>query len=103
MGDDIVGTMSKDSSCGVESMRSKKEPCTKIVRKMYLILEKGQSGNICENLRTHLAGCESCAEQYRVLEDLVRLCQRFPDEEVPEDQKQRMKEKLLKSLSAIRR
>lgn len=79
-------------------MGTKKDPCTKFVQKMYLMLEGGESGSWCEDLRIHLEGCASCAEQYRVLEDIVSLCKRFPDEEVPEDQKQKIKEKLLKSL-----
>ncbi len=82
-------------------MGTKEGPCTKIIQKMYLMLEGGESGSLCEELRSHLAGCASCAGQYRVLEDLVSLCQRFPDEEVPEDQKQKIKEKLLKSLKGI--
>ena len=84
-------------------MGTKKDPCTKIVQKMYLMLEGGESGSLCEDLRIHLEGCASCAEQYRVLQDTVSLCKRFPDEEVPEDQKQKIKEKLLKSLSAVSR
>ena len=79
-------------------MGTKRDPCKKIVQKMYLMLEGGESGSLCENLRIHLDGCASCAEQYRVLEDLVLLCQKFPDEKVPEDQKQKIKEKLMKSL-----
>jgi anti-sigma factor (TIGR02949 family) len=79
-------------------MGSNKDTCAKIVQKMYLILEDGESESLCEDLRIHLEGCASCAEQYRVLEDIVSLCQRFPDEEVPEDQKRKIKEKLLKSL-----
>jgi len=79
-------------------MGTKKDPCTKLVQKMYLMLEGGESESLCEKLRTHLEGCASCAEQYRVLEELVSLCQRFPDEEVPEEQKQKIKEKLLRSL-----
>lgn len=82
-------------------MGTKKDSCAKIVQKMYLMLEGGESGSLCENLRTHLEGCASCAEQYRVLEDIVSLCQRFPDEEVPEDQKQKIRDKLLKSLQGI--
>ena len=80
-------------------MGTKEDPCAKIIQKMYLMLEGGESGSLCETLRIHLEGCASCAEQYRVLEDLVSLCQRFPDEEVSEDEKQKIKEKLLKSLS----
>ena len=79
-------------------MGTKKDPCAKIVQKMYLVLEGGGSGSLCESLRTHLDRCEACAEQYRVLEEVVSLCQRFPDEEIPRDQKQKIKEKLLKSL-----
>ena len=84
-------------------MGTRKDPCAKIIQKMYLVLEGEESGSVCEALEGHLKGCEACAEQYRVLEDLVSLCQKFPDEEVPEDQKQRMKENLRKSLSAISR
>jgi|GEM_PF-3195043 len=81
-------------------MGKTKGPCTKFIQKMYVMLEGGESGSLCENLRSHLEGCASCAEQYRVLEDLVSLCQRFPDEEVPADQKQKVKKRRLKSLSA---
>jgi len=84
-------------------MGTKREPCTKIVEKMYLMLEGGQSGSMCEKLRNHLEGCASCTEQYRVLRDLVSLCRRFPEEKIPEDQKQRIKEKLLKSFPALSR
>ena len=80
-------------------MRTKKTSCTRIVEKMYLMLEGEKSGSLCKSLRAHLEGCEACAEQYRVLQDLVKLCQSFPDEEVPEDQKQRMKAELLKAIS----
>ncbi len=83
-------------------MQTKKTPCTKIVEKMYLMLEGEKSGSLCKSLRAHLDGCEACAEQYRVLQDLVSLCQSFPDEEVSEDQKKRMKEELLKALSGVR-
>ena len=79
-------------------MGTKKDPCTKFIQKMYLMLEGGESGSLCETLRIHLEGCASCAEQYRALEDIVSLCKRFPDEEVPEGQKQKIKENLLKSL-----
>lgn len=84
-------------------MGTKKDSCEKFVQKMYLMLEGGESGSLCEALRIHLEGCRSCAEQYRVLEEIASLCQRFPDEEVSEDQKQKIKEKLLKSLSAVSR
>jgi mycothiol system anti-sigma-R factor len=83
-------------------MPSKKDSCKEIVEKMYLMMEGGESGSMCERLRAHLQGCPSCAEQYKGLKDLVSLCQRFPDEEVPADQKQKIKEKLLKSLSGKR-
>ena len=83
-------------------MGTKKDTCSKIVQKMYLILEGEESGSLCADIRIHLEGCASCAEQYRVLEDLVSLCRKFPDEEVPADQKRKIKEKLLKSLSADR-
>jgi hypothetical protein len=79
-------------------MGKKKDPCAKIVQKMYLVLEGEESGSFCESLRDHLEGCASCAEQYRVLEDLVSLCQRFPDEKVSEEEKQKIKDKLLQSL-----
>lgn len=79
-------------------MGTEKNPCAKIVKKMYLILEGGEPGALCDDLQAHLEGCASCAGQYRVLEDLVSLCRRFPDEEIPEDEKQTIKEKLLKSL-----
>jgi hypothetical protein len=81
-------------------MGTKIDPCAKIIQKMYLMLEGGESGSLCESLRSHLEGCASCAGQYRVLQDLVSLCQRFPAEEVSEEEKQKIKEKLLKSLSA---
>lgn len=80
-------------------MGTEKTPCTKIVEKMYLMLEGEKSGSLCKDLRAHLEGCKACAEQYRVLQDLVRLCQSFPEDEVPEDQKKRMKEELLKAIS----
>ena len=79
-------------------MRRKRDPCSEAIQKMYLFLEEERSESLCENLRTHLDGCEACAKQYKILEDLVSLCQRFPPEEIPEDQKQRMKEALLKAL-----
>lgn len=79
-------------------MRRKRDPCSKVIQKMYLILEEERSESLCESLRNHLDGCEACAKQYKILEDLVSLCQRFPSEEIPEDQKQRMKEKLLAAL-----
>ena len=84
-------------------MGTKKDPCSKIIQKMYLMLEGGEPGSLCEILRSHLEVCASCAAQYRVLEDLASLCRRFPDEEVPEDQKRKIKERLLKSLSAVSR
>jgi anti-sigma factor (TIGR02949 family) len=80
-------------------MKARKDSCAKIVQKMYLVLEGEESGSVCEALKSHLAGCEACAEQYRALEDLVSLCQSFPDQEVPEDQKQSIREKLLESLA----
>lgn len=79
-------------------MGRKIDPCAKIIQKMYLMLEAGESGALCESLRSHLEGCASCAGQYRVLQDLVSLCRRFPAEEVSEEEKQKIKEKLLKSL-----
>jgi mycothiol system anti-sigma-R factor len=79
-------------------MRRKRDPCSKVIQKMYLILEEEKSESLCESLQVHLDGCEACAEQYKILEDLVSLCQRFPPEEIPEDQKQKMKKKLLEAL-----
>jgi len=79
-------------------MRRKRDPCIKVIQKMYLFLEEERSESLCESLRTHLNACEACAKQYKILEDLVSLCQRFPTEEIPEDQKQRMKDELLKAL-----
>jgi len=79
-------------------MTRKRDSCGRVIQKMYLILEEERSESLCERLRIHLEGCESCAKQYEILEDLVSLCQRFPPEEIPEDQKQIMKEKLLKAL-----
>jgi hypothetical protein len=79
-------------------MGTREESCAKIVQKMYLMLEGEESGSLCETIRMHIKGCVSCAEQYRVLEDLVSLCQSFPDEKVSEEEKQKIKEKVLKSL-----
>jgi hypothetical protein len=79
-------------------MGKKKDPCARIVQKMYLIMEGGEPGSLCEDLRTHLEGCDSCAGQYRILEDLAALCRKFPDEEIPGDEKRRMKERLLELL-----
>jgi anti-sigma factor (TIGR02949 family) len=80
-------------------MGAGKDSCARIVEKMYLVLEGEESASVCEALRRHMRECEACSEQYRVLEDLVSLCRKFPDEEVPEDQKKRMKDKLLASLA----
>jgi anti-sigma factor (TIGR02949 family) len=79
-------------------MRRKRDPCSKVIQKMYLILEEEKSESLCETLQTHMDECEACAKQYKTLEDLVSLCKRFPREEIPEDQKQRMKQALLKAL-----
>jgi len=79
-------------------MSGKRDPCTKVIQKMYMILEEERSESMCESLRIHLDECEACAKQYKILEDLVSLCQGFPPEEIPEDQKQRMKKKLLAAL-----
>jgi hypothetical protein len=75
-------------------MNARKESCSKIVRKMYLMLEEGES-SFCDTLRAHLEACEQCSEKYRGLKDLVGLCQRFPGVEIPEEQRQRMKARLL--------
>lgn len=80
-------------------MKGKKERCERVIQKMYLILEEEKSESLCESLRVHLDGCESCAKQYKALEDLASLCGQFRSEEIPEDQKRRMKQELLKSLS----
>ena len=80
-------------------MKTKKDPCATVVQKMYLILEGDKSESLCESLRVHLDRCEPCARQYKILEDLASLCERFPAEKIPEDEKERMKENLLKSLS----
>jgi len=80
-------------------MKRRTDTCRKVVQKMYLILEGERSESFCDSLRVHLDGCEGCARQYKVLEDLVSLCGRFRSEEIPKDQKQKMKEELLKSLS----
>jgi hypothetical protein len=79
-------------------MKEKKESCRKVIQKMYLILEEESAGSLCETLQAHMAQCESCAEQYKTLGDLASLCQEFRTEEIPEDQKQKMKEDLLKHL-----
>lgn len=84
-------------------MKTKTDPCREVVQKMYLILEGERSESLCESLRAHLDQCEPCARQYKIMEDLVSLCERFPTEEIPEDQKERMKENLLKSLSTTGR
>jgi hypothetical protein len=80
-------------------MKTEKDPCRKVIEKMYLVLEEEvRSGSLCDSLQRHMAQCESCASQYKTLEDLVSLCQEFPTEEIPEDQKRKMKEDLLKLL-----
>ncbi len=68
------------------------------MQNMYLILEGGGTGSLCEELRNHLSRCESCSEQYTVLQDLASLCRRFSVEEIPREEKRRMKESLLKLL-----
>ena len=76
----------------------KSDACRKVMQNMYLILEGERAGSLCEDLRNHLRRCESCAEQYKVLEGLASLCRRFSTEEIPQEEKRRMKESLLKLL-----
>lgn len=66
---------------------------------MYLMLEEGESDGLCESLRSHLEVCPSCAERFRGLKGLVGLCRRFPEEEIPENRRRKMKEKILKALA----
>lgn len=79
-------------------MKEKTDPCRKVIQKMYLILEEERSGSLCESLQLHMDQCEACTSQYKILENLVSLCQEFRAEEIPEDQKRKMKEDLLKLL-----
>lgn len=80
-------------------MKIRKDPCTKIVQKMYVMLEEGES-SFCDILRAHLDSCEACSEKYRGLKELAGLCRRFPGLEIPEEQRQRMKARLLAGLGA---
>ena len=77
----------------------KTDECRRVVKKMYLLLEGEGSEAVCNSLRVHLDQCKPCAERYKILEELASLCQAFAPESIPEDQKKRMKESLLKALS----
>lgn len=79
-------------------MKSRKDSCAKIVRKLYLMLEEGEPA-FCDTVRAHLDACEECSEKYRGLKDLVGLCRRFPGVQIPEEKRQRMKARLLDLLA----
>lgn len=68
------------------------------MRNMYRILEGEKAGPLCEDLEKHMRGCASCSEQFKVLEDLASLCRQFRTIEIPQEEKHRMKENLLKLL-----
>jgi Putative zinc-finger len=79
-------------------VKTKRDPCKEMLRNMYLILEGERPESLCERLRSHLDHCPFCAERARGLEDLVSLCERFPREEISEDEKRRIKQNLLRCL-----
>jgi len=73
--------------------------CHQIARNLHRILEEDPEDKLCEKIKTHLDQCPSCAAHYKELENLVALCQRFPTERIPEEQKRLMLVKLRGILS----
>ena len=76
-----------------------KKRCEDVIMNIYKILDGKTSNRICRALEEHLKQCERCAREYKELEELVRLCNRFPKEEIPEEDKVRIKENLLSALN----
>jgi len=72
------------------------DPCTEILMNLHRVLENDTPERLCASIREHLQTCASCSERYKALEQLIRLCKRFPEEQMLENQKRQMKEELRK-------
>ncbi len=72
------------------------DPCVAVIKNLHRILEEEPSDRLCEKIRAHLNKCTPCRKQYEALEKLIVLCNRFPEENIPDRQKQLMKEELKK-------
>lgn len=70
------------------------DPCSEILKNLHRVLEEDTPESLCATIRAHLDTCASCRRQREALEELILLCKRFPEEEMQDEQKRRMKAEL---------
>ena len=68
--------------------------CDELLRRLTDVGDGALSESLCEELREHMAGCDSCADLQADLAALSRLCHECPPPRLPEDVRRRLEERL---------
>ena len=68
--------------------------CDELLRRLTDFGDGALPESLCEELREHMTGCDSCAELQADLAALARLCHECPSPRLPEDVRRRLEERL---------
>jgi anti-sigma factor RsiW len=68
--------------------------CDELLRRLTDFGDGALPEPLCEELRQHMTGCDSCADLQADLAALARLCHECPPPRLPEDVRRRLEERL---------
>lgn len=68
--------------------------CDELLRRLTDFGDGALPESLCEELRQHMTGCDSCADLQADLAALSRLCHECPPPRLPEDVRRRLEERL---------
>jgi len=68
--------------------------CDELLRRLTEYRDGALDERICEEIRLHLAQCDSCADVQRDLASLARLCGCSDPPRMPEDLRRRLADRL---------
>jgi anti-sigma factor RsiW len=64
--------------------------CRELFARLSEYIDDEIPAEVCEALRRHLSGCESCEAFVESLRFTVELCRRLPPPEMPDDLRRRL-------------
>jgi anti-sigma factor RsiW len=68
--------------------------CDELLRRLTDFGDGALPESLCEELREHMTGCDSCADLQADLAALARLCRECPSPRLPEDVRRRLDKRL---------
>lgn len=80
-----------------------KAQCLKIFRRLSLYLDGELPGNVCEEIRKHLHGCDNCEVFLASFKRTVTLCRTYPAKPLSRSAEDAIRSAVLRAVGGSRR